>query len=125
MRVLGRHVSREDVENEARALTKLCCGAHANLITIFRHGWLDTTCYFVDMELCDMNLHDFIHDTCDWRHLQCPEHPQFLFEYGLLTWWRAEENLRIMSQIVNGLAFIHRNHEVHRDIKPRNGKFLL
>jgi serine/threonine protein kinase len=30
-----------------------------------------------------------------------------------------------MSQIVNGLAFIHRNHEVHRDIKPRNGKFLL
>jgi serine/threonine protein kinase len=29
--------------------------------------------------------------------------------------------LTAMNQITQGLLFIHRNHEVHRDLKPRNG----
>jgi len=72
------------------------------------------------MELCDMTLDDFIGGNSDSSALPCPVHLEFLFNEGLPAWWKTTENLKVLSQITSGLAFIHKNNYVHRDLKPPN-----
>ena len=97
------------MQNEIRAITKLCNGSQKNIITVFGHGVFGDSSYaYIDMELCDFSLHDY--NKCkrlvgqvegssrDDRHI-----------------WIA------MMQIANGLCFIHNNQEIHRDLKPSNG----
>lgn len=50
------------IANEIRVVEKLCKdGAHPNIMMILKHGWLNTDqYYFFDMELCAMNLENFI-----------------------------------------------------------------
>jgi serine/threonine protein kinase len=116
-------MSKEDIEREARAVGALCNGAHANLVTIYRQGWLDLTYYYIDMEFCDMTLDEFIRGNSDSLALRCPVHPEFLFNEALPAWWKTTENLKVLSQITSGLAFIHKNNYVHRDLKPANSTF--
>src|ERR1700731_1456357 len=56
-------VDRDVVENEARAIRKLCGkDAHPNIVAVFNQGELSNApYYFIDMELCDINLHYYIH----------------------------------------------------------------
>ena len=103
------------IANEIRVIEKLCKDdVHPNIIAILKHGWLNNDqYYFFDMELCVMNLANFIDaDLKPSQYLNpaCPED-------GLecLSLWR------IMHDITSGLAHIHRHRELHRDIKPRNG----
>jgi hypothetical protein len=51
------------VQNEARAIRKLCGqGNHPNIVAVINHGQLpNAPYYFIDMELCDINLHDYIY----------------------------------------------------------------
>lgn len=56
------------------------------------------------MELCDGTLEEFILGT----------------DFGSSNCRTVSQILNIMIQILNGLIFIHRNGEVHRDLKPRN-----
>jgi len=38
---------------------------------------------------------------------------------------RAAQIWNIMADISSGVAFIHSRGEIHRDLKPRNGIFLM
>jgi len=59
----------------------------------------DSSHYFIDMEFCDKNLEEYIHETSN-------------FEIDRI--WS------IMKDISDGVSFIHSHDEVHRDLKPRN-----
>lgn len=100
----------DSIKNEARAIAKLCKpGQHRNIVAVFRQGEVkDTAFYYIDMELCDSNLEIFIR-----KHGALREAPVTM-----------PQILEIMVQIVNGVAFIHDQNEVHRDLKPRNGTNL-
>ena len=116
-------VTNEDVENEIRAIEKLCTNnGHVNIIKVLRHGWLDTSpYYFIDMELCQMNLEQYIsgrfgpamastQTSIDGRDMERNADGS---KFSIL--WD------ILNQITEGLHFIHNLNEVHRDLKPRNG----
>ena len=92
--------TKEDIDNEINAITKLCTtGAHGNIVVVLRHGWLKSSpYYFIDMELCDKSLEQYIQTS----------------KVEIDGIWR------IMGDITNGVAFIHSHKEVHRDLKPRN-----
>lgn len=69
------------------------------------------------MELCILNLEDYIQG--DFRSILGTSryyNPSFLADtLGFLTIWG------IITQISQGLEFLHANREMHRDLKPRNG----
>lgn len=53
---------QKDLENEIKVLDFLCKDKHANIIEILQHGWLEMQgkTYFIDMELADISLADYI-----------------------------------------------------------------
>jgi serine/threonine protein kinase len=116
----------EDVQNELRAVDKLRkYGSHKNIVKVFQQGeLLPMSHYFIDMELCDMNLQTYIDRQPTLRLALDPvttESVAGLFELSPemklgLIWC-------IMADITNGLIFVHAHSEVHRDLKPRNGIF--
>jgi|SRR5579871_6211129 len=118
--------TRQEIEQEAAAITALAHGGHENLIQILRHGWLDPeeSIYFIDMELCDRNLSSFIEEPLDSAS-SCPDHPGYLKDEDPPIWWRSSEIMRINFQLANGTEYIHRRDMVHRDLKPNNGIRLL
>lgn len=67
------------------------------------------------MELCDMNLECYI---------QCPETRKRLppLSGSSLQWTKMIQLWDLMEDITSGIAFIHSEKEVHRDLKPRNSK---
>jgi serine/threonine protein kinase len=107
-------VHNSPVQNEIRAIKKLCNSTHRNIIQVFDTGQLPNSAYaFIDMELCDLNLDQYnksmstvslVHD--DTSHL------------------REVQVWNIMVQITSGITFIHGKGEVHRDLKPQNGTSL-
>jgi serine/threonine protein kinase len=103
-------VTHADIVNEARAITKLCAEKHQHIVAVFCHGWLNSSYYFFDMELCDMNLEHYIFGK---------EGPNFVKIYDEATVFD------IFRQITAGLDFIHCHEEVHRDLKPRNSNPIL
>ena len=109
------------IRREVEAIKKLCgLDTHRNIIQVLNHGHLSNPIlYFIDMELCDLNLQDYIHS----------ENPLNLT--GLVLYFSrgggVESCLEIwtvMSQIACGVEYIHRQNLVHRDIKPANGDAL-
>jgi serine/threonine protein kinase len=95
------------VRNEIRAITKLCDGNHINIIKVLRCGeYQDSSYAYIDMELCSLNLEEYLKSK--WILYPVDGVPD---EAGI---WN------IMTQIANGLAFIHSKKEIHRDLKPSN-----
>jgi serine/threonine protein kinase len=97
-------------------MEKLCNGSHINIIKIFQHGRLrpESAFYFIDMELCDLNLDEYLRGA-----KRIP---------GLAEWKKETDQQHvvpliypIMDQITSGLSFIHSHKEVHRDLNPQNG----
>ena len=89
-------------------MTKLCNGSHKNIITIFSHGEFPDKAYaFIDMELCDLSLEGYIKSIWSAALVDGPPKETRIWD--------------IMAQIVDGLSFIHKNKEIHRDLKPNNG----
>lgn len=108
-------VTTDDVENEIRALKKLCQNQHPNIVQVFEYGELnpDSAIHFIDMELCDISLGNYLlghelKDVASWATVQeQDEVPTHAYN--------------ILQQILNGLVYIHCLDEVHRDLSPQNG----
>jgi serine/threonine protein kinase len=118
--ISNQHQMENEVRNETRVIDKLQAnGGHDNIISVLGHGTLNNDCYYFDMELCVLNLDDFI--TADIKSI-----------FGISKYVSpasAKGSLACMSlwgiakQIASGLKYIHSHGEFHRDLKPRNGAF--
>lgn len=99
-------------------------GDHENIVKILREGSFDTGFNFIDMELCDINLRDYIHRDGDQitlaRSLESLA-PVFIKRKGSLWSEKMQNMWTIGIHIVRGLEFLHSHKQVHRDLKPANG----
>lgn len=88
-----------------------------HIVRIFRHDWLTSSnrggaslpVYYIDMELGQGSLEDYIRRT----FLHDPD------RIPIFQIWQ------IMRQIAAGVKFIHQNRMIHRDLKPANGKLFF
>ena len=132
-------VNELDIQNEATSTARILqSGGHKNIIEILGHGWIDSPYqyYFIDMEYCDFNLHNYIHDptTILIEMDDSPDHSKTVNPIALLpgtikkevAWSMKLLNIwTIMNETASGLAFLHSHGQVHRDLKPRNGTFFM
>ena len=86
---------------EIRVVQTLCNGENINIVRVTKYGAIQSSFYFIDMELCDKNLETYIKES---------------------HWLPMHEVWDIMKDVANGLAYIHLRSQVHRDLKPRNSK---
>lgn len=108
----------EDYRNEVEAMKTLCNKSHINMIQYIDDGAVVSKLkYFIDMELCDINLSQYIEGT-----------ESVIGVHGLPPWNKENPDIflliAIMQQLLSGLAFMHEKDKVHRDLDPRNGKAL-
>jgi hypothetical protein len=60
IRIFG-DITKDDIENETRAISALCNGKCRYVVEVLQHGWLvDMSLYFIDMEYCNATLEDII-----------------------------------------------------------------
>ena len=110
----------EDYRNEVEAMKTLCNKSPTNMIQYIDVGMIVSgSIYFIDMELCDFNLSQYIEGTREVTGV-----------HGLPLWNKESPDIfliiAIMQQLLSGLAFMHKEDKVHRDLDPRNGKpFVL
>ena len=96
----------------------LCNKSHINIIQYIADGAIvSDSSYFIDMELCDINLREYIEGTHDVTGV-----------HGLPPWNKENPDIflvtAIMQQLLSGLKFMHERDKVHRDLDPKNGKAL-
>jgi serine/threonine protein kinase len=110
------------LQKEVQAVSTLCGpGTHVNIVQILNHGQLSNdTYYFIDMELCDLSLHDYIHQKPVSGELESI--PYFIRGAGSTS---SLQIWIVMSQIAAGVEYIHGKGHIHRDIKPSNGTVSL
>ena len=107
-------ITNKDIEDEAAMIDRLL--PHPYLVTVHNKGWLNNTSYYaIDMELCQYDLSVYIGVDGErlMRALQSDDLSDVLNQLLRI--------LTIMGQITEGVAHIHSNNAVHRDIKPLNG----
>jgi serine/threonine protein kinase len=90
------------------------------MVSVLRHGPLSVpSYYFIDMELCDMNLESYIRR--EWTDTVVKNAPYFTIDQPPRM--RTAQIWDIVEDIAEGVAFIHSNGITHRDLKPRNGNY--
>jgi|SRR5271170_1348466 len=103
-------------------------GGHVNVIAFFDHGVLRPfPCYFIDMELCDFSLSDYLYEHNDsiQGFEEDPECWPALVPGGSSVFKRMQNLCRVGGDIACGLEFLHSLYVIHRDIKPANGNLYL
>ena len=120
------------IEQEARIIGSLLeSDVHPNLVTIFHHGWIISSfnMYFIDMELCNLSLFDYIKCKRENRPLsdfgiEKPSNPVIVGNSCELV--ESAHNIwTIGAHVARGLQFLHSRNYVHRDLNPKNGMFSL
>ena len=108
-----------------RAVAKLCDpGAHRNIVAVLQFGkFPGSYFYFLDMELCDLNLDAYIHRR--WTENIRLKSPHLIEADELPESERLAQVGVIAKDIVTGVAFIHSHKEIHRDLKPQNGTYFF
>jgi len=108
----------EDYKKEVEAMKTVCNKLHTNMIQYIDHGAIVPDSYFIDMELCHINLNQYINGTESISGV-----------HGLPAWNKEDPDIfliiAILQQLLSGLAFMHKEDKVHRDLDPKNGKALL
>jgi len=109
----------EDIEAEAEAIKKVCGkGCHPHIVEVLRIGELrNSSDYFIDMELCDLNLANYIYGENSADGLP-------FYNKAATPPLRALQIWNIMSHIAKGAKYMHSIDMVHRDLKPANGKIF-
>jgi len=130
---LAGKVSEADIKNEAEVISSISkSGGHKNIVEVLEHGWLkgSVNVYFIDMELGDFTLADYIHyhspapnSSIDLGGMQVSM-PVFILR-GCSLNQRIQNMWGIANHIVGGLEFLHMYNHVHRDVKPSNGVSLF
>jgi serine/threonine protein kinase len=118
MRPFGKSTA-EHILREIKALEGLCRDrVHANIVAVLKHGILDRGFYFLDMELCELSLDNYI--QMSWTQMM-KENVPHLTSSDLPPKTKTSHVWEIMEDITQGVAFIHQRGWIHRDLKPRNG----
>ena len=93
---------RRDIKNEVRAITKLFGEeTHKNIVSILKFGeFTNSPYYFIDMELCDATLEDYIYVKLLCSAIR-PDSVSYPWE--------------VIGDIASGLEFIHSRNLVHRN----------
>jgi len=135
IRKMGLKVQECDIENELRALQKLCVVDRGDfLVRVFNHERsasrefvpADLDCCSIDMELCSRNLKDEIagQESTLQGLLAVMASTEDQSEMEGISSQLSSKNkhiVDILHQVLDGLEFIHSMDEVHRDLKPENG----
>ena len=108
--------------------TLLAHGGHGNIVSVLGHDWLrySLNLYYIDMELCDFSLQDYI----KYQNNIAPTVPVEIrtnsapvtVQKNCSAIERTQNMWTIGIHIARGLEFMHSNKLVHRDLKPGNGK---
>jgi len=115
-------MTESDIQDEVRAVTKICTSpVNKNIVSVFSHGRLPSSCYFFDMQLCDFNLQQWLYSPGPATGTTLSKKPEMLWRS--LSETRMTDILHVMTDILRGLNYIHSLHEIHRDLKPQNGTY--
>jgi serine/threonine protein kinase len=126
-------LQKADVQNEAQVVSLiLALGGHVNIVNILRHDWLKHSfnqCYYIDMELCEFSLFDYIAHHNSMKADITSE----IAIYNHLSPVVVKKNCSAMQKVQNiwaiglhiarGLEFMHTHNHAHRDLKPGNGMY--
>jgi serine/threonine protein kinase len=111
--------SDDAAENELRIIDRFRSRRHQHVVAIIGHGQLEPlNRIYIDMQLCDMNLDNYLYSNTGGNLLgiTSPAPPQ------ACTFPENMQNAcTIISQISEGVGFLHQENLVHRDLKPSNG----
>ena len=101
---------------EVRSLVEMSSANHPNIIQL-EEVIRETDCrlYFVFEYMPDGNLYDFIK-----RHTPLPNNNPAMLPQIPVPLVTEHKIQSILSQALNGIAFLHSKGYVHRDIKPEN-----
>lgn len=115
---ISRTDDEVDYQREVETMKALCNSSQNNIVQFLGDGVIvPGTYYFIDMELCDINLRQYMNGEVNVTGI-----------YGLPSWNKEEPDMfmiaAIMQQLLSGLAFVHSEKKVHRDIDPTNGRNL-
>jgi serine/threonine protein kinase len=132
---MGLRVQESDIENELRALQKLCAVDQGKfLVRVFNHERSASREYIpadldvcsIDMELCSRNLKDEIAGQESTLQdlltaMASTDDLSLIEEISSQLSAKNKQIVDILHQVLDGLEFIHSMNEVHRDLKPENG----
>jgi serine/threonine protein kinase len=116
-------VSQDLIDKEAKAIIKICGPkSHDHIVAVRQIGELrNTRYYFIDMELCDLNLSHYIYGTT----LPVVSESVPCFIKNAVPPLKAQQVWNVMLHIASGLQYLHSLCVAHRDLKPDNGAFDL